>query len=617
MAKRRTKKEQRARRRRRWLVATPFIVLVGIFWPLIYLVPMDSTAKSEPVKITNYTARYDVSAAGDLSAVETVTADFPNGRHGIFRFWDVVDPRDPTLRYVPTIESVTMDGHPEPTQVYSQNADRYTVAKIGNPDALLAAGTHVYQIAYSIPAVITPATAGPVPEFASSAGGGQAGTPPAQSVFWWDVVASGWRMPIAAANIVVNLPYSADRVQCSAKVAPTTEGPCVIGGVGTNTLVVSAKGIPAFGGMTLRASMAQPVPPPGPGAVKATWPWQLDPVLGRSPRVLGLSILLIAGAVVLGYGWTLATRERAPGLPVLYAPPDGLGPVQAVFVCDETPGDHDLAATLFHLAQGGLLSISAKSRTWTATATDALTPAAIATADPVSRALLSALELGAPGDEFRASASIGAGRRLLAARKAIDAAVKRWAADEHLVRLSIIGSVGRAVWVIAALAVLLGLTGRFGPTIWALIPLGFLVAGFRLVKRGAIRRRSAAGRAMWSCAGGFRRMLATPSSELRFDFAARRDFFLPCLPYAVAFGVAKQWSDKYADEMDEPPPTPDWINMASNRLTTTALISTVNSFQSTVNSTISAYQSQSSSSSSSGGGSSVGSGGGGGGGGSW
>jgi len=112
-------------------------------------------------------------------------------------------------------------------------------------------------------------------------------------------------------------------------------------------------------------------------------------------------------------------------------------------------------------------------------------------------------------------------------------------------------------------------------------------------------------------------MLATPSSELRFDFAARRDFFLPGLPYAVAFGVAKQWSDKYADEMDEPPPTPDWINMASNRLTTTALISTVNSFQSTVNSTISAYQSQSSSSSSSGGGSSVGSGGGGGGGGSW
>ena len=62
-------------------------------------------------------------------------------------------------------------------------------------------------------------------------------------------------------------------------------------------------------------------------------------------------------------------------------------------------------------------------------------------------------------------------------------------------------------------------------------------------------------------------MLSTPSSELRFDFSARKEFFLPYLPYAVAFGVAKQWSEKYHDEVDEPPPTPDWINYSSRRIT--------------------------------------------------
>ena len=84
-------------------------------------------------------------------------------------------------------------------------------------------------------------------------------------------------------------------------------------------------------------------------------------------------------------------------------------------------------------------------------------------------------------------------------------------------------------------------------------------------------------------------MLSTPSSELRFDFSARKECFLPYLPYAVAFGVAKQWSAKYTDEVSEPPPTPDWINYSSQRVTTASLMTAVGTFETTVNSTISAY----------------------------
>ncbi len=50
---------------------------------------------------------------------------------------------------------------------------------------------------------------------------------------------------------------------------------------------------------------------------------------------------------------------------------------------------------------------------------------------------------------------------------------------------------------------------------------------------------------VWSRAGGFQRLLSTPSAEDRFDFSARTDLFIAYVPYAVAFGVADRWAEKY------------------------------------------------------------------------
>ena len=608
-----TKKQRRERKRRLWLIAAPFILFAAMFWPLIGIVPTDGTEPPDPVKITDYQAQYNVNAVGDLQAVETLTALFPIGRHGIFRYWDHVDPNNPDKRYLPTVESVTMDGLPEPTEVYQTGADRYTVAKVGDADVLLAAGTHVYQIRYSIAGVITPADAGTVPTFVTNA------EPPpgssTKSVFWWNVVANGWRMPIANANVTVNLPSPALGVACSATTVPDKgEGPCTISGTGTTQIKAAAKGIPAYGGMTLRAGM----PAAAPEQTTTPWPWQLDPVLGRSAPEASRVVVLAILAGALGFALVLLTRERRPGLPVLYEPPEGLGPVQTIFMAEETPGEHDLAATVFHLAQQGLLDITSKPRSWTAVATDRLTPEAFAAADPVSQAVLTGLSLSIPGSEFTASNSRAKGIVLDQTRTAIKHAVVKWADDAGLVRLSAVGLLGRVLWILAVIAIPFMLTGWTAPTGATIIPLAFAVTGYPLMKMGKLRRRTRAGRDLWSRAGGFQRMLSTPSSELRFDFSARKEFFLPYLPYAVAFGVAKQWSEKYHDEVDEPPPTPDWINYSSRRLTPASLMTAVGSFETTVTSTISAYQSGSSSSSSgSGGGGSVGGGGGGGGGGSW
>ncbi len=311
--KRRTRGE---RWRRRLLLWVPIIILVGFCWPLATIVPSSSVRQSDPVRIVDYVAGYDVSPSGDLSAVETITGEFPAGRHGIFRYWDVSDPNDPRIRHQTTIESITMDGQPEPAEVFVEGAQRYLVAKIGDPDVLVTPGRHVYQIRYRTTGALTPASTGSVPEFQSAVGDTRTAV---ESVFWWNVVASGWRMPIERARMEITLPVPALFTQCSqttlsvgsAEATEATEAPCTISVAGGRTFQVTASRIPPFGGVTVRSGLAMAPPP----VATVPWPWPLDPILGRSGPQLAAMVIAAIVAGLLGRAWGLATRERRPPLP--------------------------------------------------------------------------------------------------------------------------------------------------------------------------------------------------------------------------------------------------------------------------------------------------------------
>jgi uncharacterized membrane protein len=116
-------------------------------------------------------------------------------------------------------------------------------------------------------------------------------------------------------------------------------------------------------------------------------------------------------------------------------------------------------------------------------------------------------------------------------------------------------------------------------------------------------------------------VLATPSSQSRFEFAGRKELYTQYLPWAVAFGVADTWAAKYRTEMGVEPPMPVWLGSTyAGGQTGDYVNQMVGSFSQTVDSAISTYQaSQASAGGSgfSGGGFSGGGGGGGGGGGSW
>ncbi len=165
--------------------------------------------------------------------------------------------------------------------------------------------------------------------------------------------------------------------------------------------------------------------------------------------------------------------------------------------------------------------------------------------------------LGVPGGSFTADSSVSAGQKLKSALSSFDDAVRGWARQNGLITTAGLGSFGGILVVLAVLLTLfLGFVNPLGIAVLALIPGLFAVGAFELLRPGSSTRRTAAGRELWSRIGGFRRMLATPSGEERFDFSGRKELYTAYIPWAVAFGVADEWAEKYRIETAEEPPLP-------------------------------------------------------------
>lgn len=592
------------------LIAT----VVGLCWPLVGAMDSGSSSSvaNDPVVVSQYQADYNVTADGNMTATETITATFPSGRHGIFRYWDLNDPADRGVRYTPKLQSITMDGKPIAYTTMWESVDRFFVAKIGDPHAFLTPGSHVFVLSYGINGVISPISAGQGKEFVSAQGSEAASS---QSDFYWNVIAQGWEMAMKNATIKITLPAAAGLVQCTAGASATkgyVQGPCQISGAGTTQLTLTATGIPARSGMTVRATMAPPPPP------RATVPWGVswDKVLGRNPSLVGGVVLVAIVLAGIGLFLALRARETKPGLPVMYGPPEGLGPVQTVFIESEAPGGHALTGSLYYMADKNLVKLERRDdNSWLVTGQASLDQ--WASVDPVTRSVAEDLGILYPGYWFLADKSVAAGKVLQSTNSRVAANAAVWAKDQGLVKTEAGEKIAKIVWGLCLLLAIGGFIGIIGPTMLGLPFAAFVLGGFGLTNTGVGMRRTAEGRRKWSEAGGFKRLLATDSSESRFDFAASKDLFIAFVPYAVAFGVADKWARKYQVATGEEPPWPGWYPYAYGMAWGSAFGgSGIGGFESALNNSISAYTA-SQSSSGGGGGGGFGGGGGGGGGGSW
>lgn len=587
------------------------LIAIGLLWPLVFRGGSTAAPADDPVLISDYTAEYTVGADGDLSAVETITGEFPADRHGIFRYWDVANPNSPGVRQKPEITSILLDGEPVSYQMLWEDGKRFRVAKIGDPDSTLWPGTHVYEIRYTIPGVLDPGTTGDGRQFARTEG-----DPNSTSTFFWNVIAPSWNNEIQNVRVRATLPGAVTGAQCS--VGYGVGDRCTDLTVSGNTVELAASGLAPRTPVTLRAGVD--VPTPARASLPWAYPW--DRVLGQSPAaaavVLALAVVAAGGAFL----WYRTTVEPEPGFPVQYAPPAGLGPVQIEYIRTESVPDNGLTATLFHLAERRFIELTQVSETqWNIKGV--AHGAAWADADPVGAAVGAALKVMSPGAEFQAAKQVKAGEKLNRAKTDMADAVKKWAVDSGL-----LVNRKKELWVRTAnvLAFLLAICGffrwGFPTTMWGLPFAAFFAFSVKAWADGVGTRRTAAGRQLWSQAGGFHRLIATDSAESRFDFAARKDLYTAYIPFAVAAGTAALWAKKYQETTGMPAPQPVWYSNSSSStrsgFTGSSSGPDFDSFESALSSSIGAYTASQSSSSS--GGSSSGSsggGGGGGGGGSW
>jgi uncharacterized membrane protein len=480
-----------------------------LFVPALSVLAKRSTP--DPSSITSYKVGMDLSKDGTLRSIEQIDVDTGFDRRGIYRIFDTA-PRSGNGPEHPVSEvSVTRDGQVERAE-FVPSAKGTASLRIGDAAVTLVPGQHQYVIGSTTTDVLEQ---------------GQDGT----VVWWWNVVGSGWQMSMDAVEVEVALPAEPQEVEC----VQGRRTPCTALVDGTKVRL-STGPLKPYTPVTLRATFpkgALPTPP-GPAPSDSSNTWLFAALLG----IVGVavSVLLLR-----------ATRERAPGMPVLFEPPEGISPAMAVRVLDESGGPDDLQATLFDLAERGVLQLTQTDDSWTvACVAEPLQGAR----GPGEMDVLHKLEVDSPGLHFTISKTKTSGEKITKAKAALGHGLD---AEQHqFLTKSPAGTAARAVgWIATGGVIAMAGVYHFGGSASRNIPLLIGAAVLSLGLLGVImdpRTRTVhneAGRDAWSRVGGFARFLSTDSSESRFDAAAHLDWFPRYLPWALALGVSEEWARRY------------------------------------------------------------------------
>jgi uncharacterized membrane protein YgcG len=413
-------------------------------------------------------------------------------------------------------------------------------------------------------------------------------------------------------DVSIALPGDVGQAQCSVGYGVGRQ--CRDVTVDGHTVEMSAMNLQPHTPVTVRAGVDVPTPP----QVSLPWPYTWDRILGQSVTgvawIAGLTVLFGLGAFL----WYRTTVEPPPGFPLQYAPPPGLGPVQTEYIRTESVPKNGLTATLFYLAEHGLIELRQVSeKHWDIRGKAG--PGGWADVDPVSVAVGSALKVMKPGAAFEAMHTVKSGQKLNNAKTDMAVAAREWAYDNGLLVKRKTELWVRTANAIAFILMFFGIfCWGFPATMWALPFAAFFVFSVRSWAHGVGSRRTPVGRELWARIGGFHRMLVTDSAEARFDFAARQDLYTAYVPFAVAAGAAALWAKKYETATGNPAPQPDWYHSSSAAgwgFVGSSGGPSFDSFESALSSSIGAYTASQSSSSSGGGGGGFSGGGGGGGGG--
>lgn len=563
-----------------------FIMSVSLWLTLI----MFASAES----ITDFDILIEVQADSSLRVTETITYDFEEAeRHGIYRDVKETHAQSATSwfkdRYVAfELMSVKRNGQSEP---YERVSSEGLSLRIGDPEITLS-GPQLYELSYVIRGAVATYETGPE--------------------VYWNVTGNEWEVPILNTEITVvageKVTLLPDQVCYVGKSGSTEQCESVL--VDEHTAVFTATALSAYEGITVAQRVMLPEQPV---------------VLERYDGILIWLIIMVVWFGALLW-WLLRWRffyNPSQSIIVQYEPYQDFKPMFTGVLFDNRLDSRDITAGIVYLAEQGFLSIAQrKEKTLlvieTTDYTLTLRRPLAEVATEFQKKLISLLGFAQTGDAITLS-EIKKNHTQLQENAKIIEQLKKAVVDD-LVRLGFLQqrmTRGFQIGLIIVLAIIAFIALPISAALFgahAFGPVALLIGSSILITLFGLERRTTKGYEAMNYLKGFKDFLSTTEKE-RYTFhnapAKNPEQFMEYLPYAIAFGVEKEWAEVFKDIQLT---APSWYS-APQGSTFNAVV-----FTSNIDSFATAFASSTGptySSSGSGGGGSSGGGGGGGGGGSW
>lgn len=540
--------------------------------------------------IDSFVAEIAPSKDGSFVVTETIVYDFgEENRHGIYRTINLSHPEQSQEYFKERIididvGSVTQDGEDIPF-TENTNVGDLTI-KVGDPDRTIS-GVHTYQVEYLVRGGLS-----------YSDGGVD---------LYWNVTGNEWQVPIEKAEAYINDSegLTLDQQHCYfGPLGSTNE--CKVSNTATST-IFSVENLAAGEGLTIAKALDDSL-------VER----QIIERLSLWPLWLAAAILWLLGLYWFSYRYFVKYKISRSVI-VQYEPYEGFKPMYAGLLFDGRVDPRDITAGIVYLAEQGFFKIKHTGRK--VFIFFEIDDYEIVLLRPYTE-LETAFQKTLFTLIFNEDAAVGSS--VMLSKLAKDTSKQkenyklitklRSVAEADLIKQGFFEYRWRKLFEVAgglfvALLVLLGLNFVVGADKEA--PLGISVITFvvSVITLAIVyRRRTRKGYEALDYLKGFKEFLSVTDKE-RFKFhnspKKSPEQFMAYLPYAIAFGVEKEWAEMFKDISI---PEPSWYDGHGTAFNAVYLSQSLGTFGNSV--------SAASTTASSGGGSSGG-GAGGGGGGSW
>jgi len=574
-------------------------IKLGVVFGIVSILSLLAAASAHAEVIRSFTSDITITKDATLEVVEEIVYDFGDAeRHGIFRTIPTTHPEPASVwskeRYIDIeIKSVSRNGNPEPFA--REKSGRTDTVRIGSTNESID-GIHSYKIEY----VVRGALSHPRETYPE---------------VYWDATGNDWEVPILSARATLYDPDNILRTERSCyRGTDGARASCIISATSTAVVFSSANLAPGEGMTFANAIESSRI-----ATVKLE---RFNYYIFIKAGFLALVILIM----YLTYRYHTRYRDNKPVI-AQYEPYPGILPMYTGVLIDGYFDPKDIAAGILYLAEQGYIRIKKTERKaffffevddYEITIQKKLPSEVPEFAHDLLSLLFVSLDVGNRvaisevtkdrDKRFRNGYELNFFKSSVAkdlAARGFYQFLKGAEDFPFLFKMTRSSAVMKALDGIIIAGCIVGIFIFEGYLFFAALFFLFAIFGLHLLARRLTRK----GYEAVNHLKGYKLYLSVAEADrLKFHNAPEKspEEFIKHLPYAVAFGVEKEWAQVFKEITITPP---DWFDTSGASFSAANLSSSLGAFSSSL-------AAPSGSSAASGGGSSGG-GAGGGGGGSW